>query len=83
MKRITSKAFNEQIKLAMPKLGSMNHTPYSSSPSNSSSDSCRCVKRNQWDFQVQNKLVPLSGDVGMVVVTMGPSKPKMTVYHVI
>lgn len=35
----TSKAFNEQIKLAMPKLGSMNHTPYSSSPSNSSCDS--------------------------------------------
>lgn len=76
MKKITSKAFNEQIKLPMPKPGSMNHTPYSSSPSNSSCDSYRRVKRNQWDFRVENKLVPLSGDVGMVVVTMAPVNPR-------
>lgn len=82
MKRITSKAFNEQINFAMPKLGSMNHTPYSSSPSNSSCDSCRCVRRNQWDF-----LVKLIGacvwGCGIGDCEHGPSKPETTVYHVI
>lgn len=36
----------------------------------------RCVKRNQRDFRVEDKLVPLSGDVGMVVVTTAPVNPR-------